>query len=102
MWVRVDAKLDTLVSRQQHFDVELALLKERTHQQEAALAAHDEAERRSRELLAKEIKTAESEMGKAVQDLKDGQVTLGSALRWATATVIGASILVDALIRIFR
>jgi hypothetical protein len=102
MWVRVDAKLDTLVSRQQHFDVELALLKERQHQHEVALAAHDAFERSERDSVKKELQKAEELMAGEVQALKEGQFSISRAVKYASGVVVGVLILVDVTIRFFQ
>lgn len=101
MWVRVDAKLDTLVARQQHFDVELALLKERQHQQEVALRDHDATERADRARLAQEMTKSEELMAREVQNLKDGQLKVGALVKWTAAVVGALVVLTDGLIRFF-
>ena len=99
MWVRVDAKLDTLVARQQHFDVELALLKERQHQAEVLFTHHDKVEEEDRRAIAASLDAAERKMAEEVQNLKDGQFTLGRAVKYATAIIIAAMVTVDAVVR---
>lgn len=99
MWVRVDAKLDTLVSRQQHFDVELALLKERQHQQEVALAAHHSEETVARERVADALKVAEDKMAVEVRAIKEGQISVGRLVKYVGGVVAALIVLSDALVR---
>ena len=73
MWVRVDGKLDAVLAKQNHYDVELALVKARQEEQD-----------------------------RDIKEIKKGQVNLTGALRWAAATVIAIGILSDAIIRFFK
>jgi hypothetical protein len=102
MWVRVDGKLDAVLAKQNHYDVELALLKERVAGVERTEASSVAASSASRETLEKQLDDAAALMVTEVQNLKDGQVTLNTALKWATATVIGASVIIDGAIRFFQ
>lgn len=102
MWVRVDGKLDAVLSKQNHYDMELALLKERVAGMERGGASSVEASNQNKAALEKQLDDAAALMVIEVQALKDGQVTTTSALKWAAATVIGASVIIDAGIRFFQ
>jgi len=102
MWVRVDGKLDAVLAKQNHYDVELALLKERVAGVERTGVSSVAAGNANREALEKQLDDAAALMVTEVQNLKDGQVTLNTALKWATATVIGASVIIDGAIRFFQ
>lgn len=100
MWVRVDAKLDTLVARQQHFDVELALLKERQAQSEAWREAHETAEREKRDAataerrrIAETVSETEHDLAMRLETLRSNQEEI-SARQKATAYIVGAVVII--------
>ena len=99
MWVRVDAKLDTLVARQQHFDVELALLKERQVQQDAWREAHEQAEKEKRDAAAAErheiaqsVVATEHDLAMRLEKLRANQDEIGARQK-ATAYIVGAVVI---------
>lgn len=91
MLVRMDGKLDVLAAKVSYYDVEVALLKARADRSEAAIKERADGDQAARELMALEVR-----------NLKDGQLTLGKGLKWATATIIGAGIVLDAVLRFYR
>jgi hypothetical protein len=91
MLVRMDGKLDHVLNRQAGYDVELALLKARADEQE-----------KTQSVIEMQLETAKNVMATEVKALKDGQITLNKALKWATATVIGAGAILDAVIRFYH
>lgn len=101
MWVRVDGKLDTISAKLGWYDVEIALLKERMAGMEATRASSVEASNKNKAALEKQLNEAGERLELSVKELRDGQVTLSSAMKWAAATVIGASVVIDAGIRFF-
>lgn len=100
MWVRVDAKLDTLVAKQQYFDVELALQKERQHQLELeiqkVMTTEEEARRHAesdRGRIAKNLEDSEAEMRRRVEELVEGQQSIMVKQR-VTAMLVGAAVVI--------
>jgi hypothetical protein len=91
MLVRMDGKLDHVLSRQASYDVELALLKARADEQD-----------KTQTVIETQLEAAKGVMATEVAALKEGQISLGKALKWATATVIGAGVIFDAVLRFYR
>jgi hypothetical protein len=91
MLVRMDGKLDSVLNRQAHYDVELALLKARVEVNEHALGG-----------VGGQLSEAKNLMATEVSNIKKGQVTLNRTLKYATATVVTAVVVVDAAIRFFK
>lgn len=83
MWVRVDGKLDAVLAKQSHYDIELALVKARVEEQE------------------REARENRDEMRKSVETIRMNQQSVGSLIKWAAA-IIGALVVAsDALVRFF-
>ncbi len=83
MLVRIDAKVDVIAAKQAHYDVELALLKERQRQ----------------------LEVSSVENSATVEVVRAGQERLGKKIAWATgalsAVAVAANWLVPAAVRHF-
>lgn len=86
MLVRVDGKLDVIASKQQNYDIELALLKARVGQNEVDIKLkHDDSEEWRDEVRAE------------IAAVKDEQNTI-SARQKATAIIVAAIVIITNLI----
>jgi hypothetical protein len=82
MLVRIDAKVDVIAAKQNHIDVEIALLKARADEIERQVAVKLNDSHEWRDEVRKEINT-----------VKDEQNVIGRKLAYATGTV-GAIVVV--------
>ena len=97
MLVRMDGKLDVLAARQTHYDVELALLKERQHQLEVVAAS----EGTGKAQLAAELKEQRAKMDAEVAAIRDELSKVGRKLAYATGTIAGMITLVEVVSRLW-